>query len=64
MNILVWHFGRKGAGPKYNYEMALALNELTSDDYEIHAAVSNDADNILDYHTAKLKLFSVNTYTG
>lgn len=64
MNILVWHFGRKGAGPKYNYEMALALNELTNDDYEIHAAVSNDADNILDYHTAKLKLFSVNTYTG
>lgn len=27
MKIILWHLGRKGAGPKYNLEMALALKK-------------------------------------
>ncbi|ELX8379958.1 glycosyltransferase family 4 protein [Providencia vermicola] len=59
MNILVLHWGRKGAGPKYNLEMATALQNQGCN---VHAGISKQAENFHDYSKKGIKTYSINTY--
>ena len=61
MKIMVWHLGRKGAGPKYNFEMAMALQ---NEGHEVHACISEQAENYQDYIKNGIKVVSFNTYNG
>lgn len=53
--------GRKGAGPKYNLEMALALKK---EGYDVYACISKQAENANDYKKHNINHLSLNTYTG
>ncbi|EFN9377510.1 TPA: hypothetical protein RHW74_004502, partial [Escherichia coli] len=61
MKIILWHLGRKGAGPKYNLEMALALKK---EGYDVYACISKQAENANDYKKHNINHLSLNTYTG
>lgn len=62
MKLLLWHWGRRGGGPMYTYEMAKALAEMHG--AEVHLSLSRQSE--LWEQSQKLGLpgWSPYTYTG
>jgi glycosyltransferase involved in cell wall biosynthesis len=61
INILLWHWGRRGGGPRYTLELARVLTQES--DFKVHLSLSHQSD--LFDETAALGLpgFHIDTYT-
>ena len=62
MRILVWHWGRRGAGPRYTLDVARAL--AARPDVTVHLSVSRQAEIYRDLAESGLPMHSVDTYNG
>lgn len=62
MKLLLWHWGRKGGGPMYTYEMAKALAEMPS--VQVHLSLSRQSELWEQSRSLGLPGWSPDTYTG
>ena len=60
--VLLWHWGRRGGGPKYTYELAKALQYNTH--LELSLSLSRQCDILSDFDTLAIPRFDMNTYSG
>lgn len=60
--VLVWHWGRRGGGPLYTWEMARAL--AARPDVDVHLSLSRQAEIYPRFQELGLPEFPVDTYTG
>ncbi len=61
-NVLIWHWGRRGGGPRYTYELAYALK--TSGQYNIHLSLSKQCEIFGEFLKLDLPSFHIDTYSG
>lgn len=61
-NILIWYWGRTGAGPQITLELARALRD--AGDREIAVSLSAGCDNLADFQRLGLPLHLVSTYSS
>ncbi|MCB2189968.1 MAG: glycosyltransferase family 4 protein [Deltaproteobacteria bacterium] len=62
MKLLLWHWGRRGGGPMYTYEMAKALAQIPS--VEVHLSLSRQSELWEDSQKLGLPGWSPDTYTN
>lgn len=62
LKILLWHWGRRGAGPRYTLELARAL--MRQQDADIYLSISKDCELIDEFRALKLPMLEIKTYTG
>lgn len=62
LKILLWHWGRRGAGPRYTLELARALMRHT--EAEIYLSVSSDSELIHEFRALNLPMLEIKTYRG
>lgn len=62
LKILLWHWGRRGAGPRYTLELARAL--MRRQDVEVHLSVSKDSELIDEFRALNIPMLEVKTYNG
>ena len=58
--ILLWHWGRRGGGPRYTFELARALKE--QGDFELHLSLSRQSEIFNEFEALALPSFHVDTY--
>jgi len=62
LKILLWHWGRRGAGPRYTLELARAL--MRQQDTDVYLSVSSDSELIDAFRALKIPTLEIKTYTG
>lgn len=62
LKILLWHWGRRGAGPRYTLELARAL--MRRPDVEVHLSVSRDSELIDELRALNIPMLEVKTYNN
>ena len=62
LRILLWHWGRRGAGPRYTLELARAL--MRYPEAEIHLSVSRECELIPEFRALNLPMLEVRTYSN
>ncbi len=62
LKILLWHWGRRGAGPRYTLELARSL--MRQQDADVYLSVSKDSELIDEFRDLKLPMLEIKTYTG
>lgn len=62
LSILVWHWGRRGGGPRYMLELVRGLQER--DDVTVHISYSRQAEIAADFAALDMPAFPVDTYRG
>lgn len=62
MKLLLWHWGRRGGGPMYTYEMARALAKLPG--MEVHLSLSRQSELWPSSRDIGLPCWPVDTYSG
>ncbi|HYD66519.1 glycosyltransferase family 4 protein, partial [Azospirillum sp.] len=60
--VLLWHWGRRGGGPRYTLELARAM--AARGDLEVHLSYSRDAEIRAEYEALGLPGLPVDTYRG
>lgn len=60
--VLVWHWGRRGGGPRYMFELVRALQ--ARDDIDLHISYSLQAEIAADFAALGLPALAVDTYRG
>jgi len=60
--ILIWHWGRRGGGPRYTFELARAL--LAQDAFELHLSLSRQSEIFDEFYALGAPSFHVDTYTN
>ena len=60
LRVLLWHWGRRGGGPRYTLELAKALAER--DDLEIHLSLSRDSEFFAETDAIGLPGIHIDTY--
>lgn len=60
--LLVWHWGRRGGGPRYMFELVRALQ--ARDDIDLHISYSPQAEIAADFAALGLPELVVDTYQG
>ena len=60
--VLLWHWGRRGGGPNYTFELAKAL--ASHEKLELHLSLSKQSDCFSRSKTLELPGFHVDTYEG
>ncbi len=61
LNVLIWHWGRRGGGPRYTLELARVL--ATRDDMDIHLSLSRQSEIHADFDCIPVaSRFDVDTY--
>lgn len=62
LKILLWHWGRRGAGPRYTLELARALKRRQ--DADVYLSVSSDSELIEEFRALKIPTQEIKTYTS
>lgn len=62
LKILLWHWGRRGAGPRYTLELARAL--ARHPDADVYLSVSRDSELIEEFRALKMPMQEIKTYTS
>ncbi len=62
LKILLWHWGRRGAGPRYTLELARALMRI--EEAEVHLSISSDSELIKEFRALNIPMQEIKTYTG
>ena len=62
LKILLWHWGRRGAGPRYTLELARAL--VRQQDADVYLSVSKDSELIDEFRALNIPTLEIKTYTG
>ena len=62
LRILLWHWGRRGAGPRYTLELARAL--MRHPEAEVHLSVSRECELIPEFRALNLPMLEIKTYRG
>ncbi|MDP1670883.1 MAG: glycosyltransferase family 4 protein, partial [Alphaproteobacteria bacterium] len=62
LKILLWHWGRRGAGPRYTLELARSL--MRRQDVDVYLSVSKSSELIDQFRDLKLPMLEIKTYTG
>lgn len=62
LKILLWHWGRRGAGPRYTLELARAL--MRQQNADVYLSVSSDSELIEEFRALKLPTLEIKTYTS
>lgn len=60
--ILLWHWGRRGGGPRYTYELAKALQQR--DDVELALSLSRQCEIFEEFLSLGIPHFAIDTYRG
>jgi len=61
LRVLIWHWGRRGGGPRYTIELARVL--ATRDDMEIHLSLSRQSEMYADFEGIPVSgRFDIDTY--
>lgn len=60
--VLVWHWGRRGGGPRYTLDLARALASDPS--LDVHLSVSRQSELFAQFQSMDLPRLDVDTYTG
>lgn len=60
LKILLWHWGRRGAGPRYTLELARALRR--NPEVEVYLSVSKDCELIEEFRALKIPTLEIKTY--
>lgn len=60
--VLLWHWGRRGGGPRYTFELARAL--AATGEWEIHLSLSRQAEIFREFEALGLPGWHVDTYSG
>ncbi|MDD1529835.1 hypothetical protein C7U92_06985 [Bradyrhizobium sp. WBOS7] len=60
--VLIWHWGRRGGGVRYTYELVRELRKRP--ELELHMSLSRQGDIIADFDALGLPSHYVDTYTG
>lgn len=58
--ILIWHWGRRGGGPRYTLELAKVL--AAHPDFEVHLSVSKQCEIISSFREIDVPRYEVDTY--
>lgn len=62
-SILLWHWGRRGGGPRYTLELARVL--APRDDMELHLSLSRQSEMYHDFNSISVvDRFDIDTYTS
>lgn len=59
--ILIWHWGRRGGGPRYTLELAKVL--AARQDIEVHLSVSKQCEILSSFREIDVPRYEVDTYT-
>ena len=59
-NVLIWHWGRRGGGPKYTLELSREL--LKFNDFNLHISISRQSELLDKFEDLNLKYHLVDTY--
>ncbi|MSP43780.1 MAG: glycosyltransferase family 1 protein [Alphaproteobacteria bacterium] len=62
LKILLWHWGRRGAGPRYTLELAQAL--MRQQDTDVYLSVSSESELIDSFRALKIPTLEIKTYRG
>ncbi len=62
LKILLWHWGRRGAGPRYTLELARAL--MRQHNVDVYLSVSRDSELIEEFRALNVPTQEIKTYTG
>lgn len=62
LKILLWHWGRRGAGPRYTLELARAL--MRQPDVEVYLSVSRDCELIEEFRALNVPALEIKTYNN
>lgn len=60
LRVLLWHWGRRGGGPRYTLELARAL--AARDDLDIHLSLSRDSEFFAETEALRLPGCHIHTY--
>jgi len=61
MRVLIWHWGRRGGGPKYTLELSKELAKI--EQLEVHLSLSRQSELYSDFSTVSAtRRFDINTY--
>lgn len=60
--VLLWHWGRRGGGPRYTFELARALAALG--EFEVHLSLSRQSEIFGDFEALGRPGWHVDTYSG
>jgi glycosyltransferase involved in cell wall biosynthesis len=60
LNVLLWHWGRRGGGPRYTFELARALQR--AERFNLHLSISRQAEMREELRSLRLPGFEVDTY--
>ncbi len=61
LRLMLWHWGRRGGGPRYTLELAQVLKDLPG--VELHLSISHQCEIADEFRTLDLPTFWVDTYT-
>lgn len=62
MRVLIWHWGRRGGGPRYTLELTKALRERS--EFELHLSLSRQSELFQEFDRLNLPGYHITTYTG
>ena len=62
VRLLLWHWGRRGGGPRYTLELARALKH--QDNVEVYLSVSRQCEIADEFHALDLPTLWIDTYTS
>jgi glycosyltransferase involved in cell wall biosynthesis len=63
LKVLIWHWGRRGGGPRYTLELARVLAER--DDIDLHLSLSRESDMYVNFDDIPVAgRFDINTYAN
>jgi glycosyltransferase involved in cell wall biosynthesis len=60
--ILIWHWGRRGGGPRYTLELTKAL--VTQNDFAVHLSLSRQSEILDAFSELHCPSFHIDTYNG
>lgn len=62
MKVLIWHWGRRGGGSRYTYELAKALGKRR--ELDLSLSISRQSELVPDFMALNLPTLQVDTYSG
>jgi glycosyltransferase involved in cell wall biosynthesis len=62
LRLMLWHWGRRGGGPRYTLELARALKDRSG--VELHLSISRQCEIAEDFRALQLPIFEIDTYDG
>lgn len=62
LRVLFWHWGRRGGGPRYTYELVRALAKRG--DLDVHLSLSRQSEIFEEFENLNLPSCHINTYNG